>query len=322
MISRKSCSLIHASLAMSALLCFSRIAVAETDAERAASLYQQGNAAVERSQWGEAEAAYREAWKLAHTFDVAANLGLVELRLGNHRAAAEFLAYSMRMAPPSSKPAQRQRTQQLFDEAKVKVGTVRVKLNVEGADVSVDGAPIAADDVQHEVFVDPGRHVIEAGSAGYQVGRMAFEVSAGKATEVALTLVPVPAERRSLVPAFVMGGVGAAALAGGIGLVVIGGMKGSSAQSQYNALIKAGQSCVTGASNHDASCNQLSTTASTGDTMHDVGVGLLIGAGAAAVGAVVYAVWPKARPGTQTGALSVAPAVSPTAAGLSFSGTF
>ena len=81
---------------------------------------------------------------------------------------------------------------------------------------------------------------------------------------------------------------------------------------------------MTGASNQDAGCAGLSSTASLGDAMHDAGVGLMIGAGAAAIGAVGYALWPQARPGTpQAGSLHVAPAGSAgSGAGVIFSGTF
>ena len=43
------------------------------------------------------------AWRKKPTYDVAANLGSVELRLGKVRDAAEHLAFSVREYPPSGR---------------------------------------------------------------------------------------------------------------------------------------------------------------------------------------------------------------------------
>lgn len=237
-------SLTLALLVASALLCVSRTGLAETDTERAARLYQQGNAAFEQKQWAEAEAAYLGAWNIAHTFDVAANLGVVEMHLGKHRAAAEFLAYSARTAPPSSKPAQRQRTQQLLDEAKAKVGTVHVKLSGPSATASIDGTVIATEDLGNDLFVDPGKHVLEASGAGSAPARVSFDVGAGEEKDVALALVPLPPERRSIVPLVVLATASAAALGVGIGTTVVSNAKSSDADTQRTAILNAGGQCV------------------------------------------------------------------------------
>ena len=71
---------------------------------QAASFYQQGNVEFEKKNWPGAEAAYLKAWAITRTFDVAVNLGEVEFHLGKMRDAVEYLSYSLRTAPPSSKP--------------------------------------------------------------------------------------------------------------------------------------------------------------------------------------------------------------------------
>jgi hypothetical protein len=308
--------------ALVAAFSFEMSAAAETDSERAARLYQKGNAAVEQKNWSEAEAAYREAWKLARTFDVAANLGLVELRLGNYRAAAEFLAYSIRNVPPSSKPAQRQRTQQLFDEARAKVGAVRVKASVPDAVVSIDGARITPDDVAFDVFIDPGTHTLEAQRDGYQSARTTVELKAGEAKEAPLTLAPLPPERRSVVPGAVLGSVAGAALVTGIGLFVAGRSKGASGASERDAILKVHHSCVTAAANYDPRCPDVESTATAANTFQKAGVGLMVGAGVAAIGTVIFFVLPASSASARSGGLRVSPALSPSLGGLVFSGAF
>ena len=54
---------------------------------------------------------------------------------------------------------------------------------------------------------------------------------------------------------------------------------------------------MTGASNDDSRCGSLQSTAATSNTLQRAGVGLLIGAGAAAAGALLYFTLPLSSPG-------------------------
>ena len=69
--------------------------------------------------------------------------------------------------------------------------------------------------LDEEVFVEPGAVTVGASAAGYDAALRTVSIAKGASADVALTLT-VP--RRSLVPAFVTGGAGAAALVTGIGL--------------------------------------------------------------------------------------------------------
>jgi hypothetical protein len=292
--------------------------------DQAAQHYQRGNAAFEQKKWPEAEEAYLKAWQLSRTFDVAANLGLVELRLGKMRQAAEYLAYSLRNAPPSSKPAQREATQRFLDEAKAKIGVVRLRLNVSGARVSVNGHPAVLDSPPYEVFADPGAATIEAKSDGYEDTRTTVQVKAGSTQELNLTLVEVKPASRSAVPGIILGGAGVALLGAGIGLIVDAKGKTDSSNDLAKSIRDAGHSCVANASNFDARCTTLEETSSAG-SMHDrVGIGLMIGGGALAAAAGAYFLWPASKAADTHAARSttVMPLVSATGAGLVWSGAF
>jgi hypothetical protein len=78
-----------------------------------------------------------------------------------------------------------------------------------------------------------------------------------------------------------------------------------------------------GAANYDPRCSDLESTSRTSDTLDRAGVGLLIGAGAAAVASVLYFVWPASKStAPTTGAIRVVPAVSAGGGRVLFSGTF
>jgi PEGA domain len=331
------------------------------DVKRARESFLLGDKLYTDQKWTEAEAAFLTAWSLNPTFDVASNLGNTQFKLGKFRDAAEHLAFALRHWPLIGPVARRQHAQEKLRAAKSHVGTITVKVNVEHAAVSVDGKAIGKAPLDLEIFVEPGRHAIEARLEEHDPVSQAVELAAGASTNVSLSLAktvvpapvvkgqetdagtkkdvppepvpvplppPVPETRyapppRSLVPGFVVGGVGVAALATGVGLFVAGVSKGSSAQSHYDAILKAGNSCVPAAGNFDPSCAQLSGISSTGDTLHNAGVGLMIGGSAAVAAGIVYVVWPQARGATpQAGSVSIAPMASATHAGLIFSSTF
>ncbi|WP_437620924.1 hypothetical protein [Sorangium sp. So ce1151] len=142
---------------------------ARGDNARAAQLYRQGNEAFKQKRWSDAELLYLKAWALVRSFDIAANLGEVQLQLKKPRSAAAFLAFGLRTAPPSAKPEQIARMRHFLDEAKAQVGTLRVRVkNVADAEVFVDGERMADAEVKHEVYLEPGLHVLVLRRAGYE----------------------------------------------------------------------------------------------------------------------------------------------------------
>lgn len=201
---------------------------AKTGAEDPQRLYQQGVEAYKRGDVRGAEPLFLKAWALAKTYDVAANLGVVELELKKYREAAELLAFSARNATPSVKPAQRDSTRQALEEAKKHLLTVRVSVNVDGAALSVDGVAVAAELRGPELFLTPGKHVIEATAEKHEPAKASVDGSEGSSVEVTLALkekveVPVvptatatatvtPPPAPSLVPAYVALGAGVAGL--------------------------------------------------------------------------------------------------------------
>ncbi len=255
---------------------------------------------------------------MRHTFDIAGNLGDCELHVGQPREAADHLAYALKNLPAGVSPEQTDALKRMLKEAQAQIGTLRVTVNFPGAQVFVDGR--AVDAPSSEVFVEPGARTVEARLAGYDPARRTLDVRAGASEAVDLMLV---APKRSVVPGALLGGVAGAALVAGIGVFAAGRSKLSSAQGLYDTISKARNSCVTGASNYDPRCGDLQSTASTSNALQRAGVGLWIGAGAAAAGTLLYFTLPSSGPGKPSSdTLKVAPALSPAATGLVLSGTF
>src|SRR5690349_768840 len=67
--------------------------------DKARALYMEGIKAADAKNWAAAHTAFLEAWKQSEHYQIAANLGSMEIKLGRYRDAAEHLAVYLRKAP-------------------------------------------------------------------------------------------------------------------------------------------------------------------------------------------------------------------------------
>lgn len=151
-------------------------------------LMNEGGAHEERGDLERARASYLAAWKLEKSYRVAAWLGDVEARLGRHRDAAEHLAVYARLAPAGDPGGAGYRER--YAEARARVGAIVVAA-AGGAELRVDGRPVGVAPLLDPVFVEPGRHVLEA-QLGEHQARAEVELAAGQEKAVALPLGEAP----------------------------------------------------------------------------------------------------------------------------------
>jgi hypothetical protein len=325
--------------------------------KRAEALFNQGVRLYSRTDWRGAEAAFRAAWALNPTFDVAYNLGSAEYQLKKYPEAAEHLAYALRHFPLIGAVASLRTTaQQRLRDAQAMIGTLTVTVSVSGAEVLVDGKPVGKAPLEGELFVAPGKHRVEARLAGYETASRQLQAWKGSAETVALVLpasrppvnatppevanpaqqpagrskrpmlakgsrapIEPPAEPRSAVPAIVLGGVAVAGLAGGITFTVMSNRARSESHRLQSQIDAAGARC--GADADPATCRELSDALSRTDTFRSLAVGGFIGAGAGAIAATTYLLWPASRAGV-SGGVRFAPVASPGGGGIVALGSF
>lgn len=160
-------------------------------AERAAALYREGNTLYDQNKYVEAEARYQAAWDIQRSFDVAGNLGNVELVVKQPRDAAEHLSYAIEIFPLGEKPSKKAFLESRLTEARAQVGALKIDVNVEGAEVLVDGRVVGRSPLQGEVFVDPGSRVIEARRGADQT-KSSVLVEKGSTQHVSLSMAAGP----------------------------------------------------------------------------------------------------------------------------------
>lgn len=294
--------------------------------DHADDLFKQAGAAIDVGRLADAERMLREAWSLKQTHDIAGNLGLVLVKLGKLGEGVQHITWALRHMPPSESDNARRALQEELARARPQLGALRIRVNVAGAEVAVNGRRAGAAPIADEVFAEPGRVTVVASREGYVAATQTVTVlKGGDAREVVLTLVPAggPAQRRSAVPGVVLASVAGAALIAGAGIFAAGHAKGSHAGELHAAILAAGHACAQGFRNYDSRCGDVQSAASTANTFQKAGAGLMIVAGAAAAGTVVYFLLPqpKASADKRSG-LQLGPMMAPSTGGLVFSGKF
>jgi hypothetical protein len=157
--------------------------------QQADDLFKKGKDLYQRGKLREAYEAYRDAWKLKQSYDIAANLANTELQLGMEIEAAEHLAFCIRNFPATGDKAQIDRVRAQFEAVRKELGALVVRANIEGAELFVDGVSVGRAPLGREVFVKPGAHVVEAKLPGYAPTKQEVVATLGPAQEVALVLM-------------------------------------------------------------------------------------------------------------------------------------
>jgi hypothetical protein len=312
-------------------------------------LFDRGTGFYLKAQWREAEAAFQTAWDLKKSYDIAGNLGEVELKLGQARDATEHLSYSLQHFPATGKEAHRNKLQQLFEQARKEVVTLRVRVNIDGAQVLVNGRLVGQSPLAEDIYVDSGRTMLEARLAGHETATQAIESAKGWSEETTLVLKPMPqgdggvgrgtpdgpGDAPETSPGFFDGKSLPLIIAGAgvtVGLLITGGVltaaangKGSDAAAQLDTLEQMALPC----SNAKITklCTEQRDTLRSQSTLANAAVAMFVVGGVAAGATAAYIFWPTgakraAAPPETSLNVRAAPAVGPGGGGLLLSGTF
>ncbi|WP_437838419.1 PEGA domain-containing protein [Sorangium sp. So ce1153] len=286
--------------------------------------------------------AYRTAWSLKQSYDIAANLANTEVQRGMKVEAAEHLAFCLRSFPATGNAAQHEQIRAQFRAVRKEVGSIVVKANVDGAEVSFDGTAMGRTPFRHEVFVKPGTIAVEARLAGHELARVTLEVPAGETNTADLTLLPLerpapPAPPpRAEAPAPVApegadtggprpevliagGAVAGAGVIAGVVFTVLANANASDAEERRDALARANaDSCPrTGGA---PECVELRSAYDARVNFTNAAFFSFVGAGAVGVGTLLYGLMTQPS-STQQARVRLTPLVGPSDVGLTVSGT-
>jgi tetratricopeptide (TPR) repeat protein len=288
------------------------------DSDRANLLFKKGKVAFNDGKFDDALRIYSEAWRLKQSPDIAANLAQTESELGKHRDAAEHFAFALAHLLPSTTDEQKKALADGLTLEKKEVGTLHVTLEPAEASLSIDDSPVTLPP-SGDLFVAPGEHRCSVTREGYAASQQAVRVSKGASQVLWIRLAPAgstaavvptpgasnlaPARdegppkldgstQRSLVPAFIGGGLVVAGAAVGVAFM----LSANSSQADANQ-IKAelsGQNPCGADTPFASKCSALHDKNSSIDSARRVEVVGFTAAGVAAVGTALYLLWPRA----------------------------
>lgn len=287
-------------------------------AERAKQFFDEGNALYDQGKLKEAEAAYQSAWNAHRSHYIAANLGNVEMLVGQHCDALEHLTFARDDFPPIGKPEDKQRLIARLEEEQHKVGFLEVTVDVAGAEVRVDGKPVGRSPL-NKTCVEPGTRTVEALRAGYDGEPKTIRIKAKSRHLITLHLTPKP---RSFfagknAPLLVAGSaLTIAGLGLGIGTAIDANAKSKEKEGIQEKLVP-GQ-----CKNAQPLCDDLDTTLRTIDTSTNLSIAGFTVAGAAAVATSVYLLWPSSAPDDADSTLTLSPILTGEVGGLLINGQF
>jgi hypothetical protein len=160
----------------------------------AEALFQRARALHREKKWSEARDAYDRAWQIQKSFQVAANLALVELRLGRARDAAEHLSFALAHLPPNDPKIDEAKThlEQMLKEATAQVGTLELTVDRQRATIFIDGSPVGSAPLGNPIYVETGRHVLHVEPDG-NAPRITRELKVQPGVVYQVTLSSTPA---------------------------------------------------------------------------------------------------------------------------------
>ncbi len=321
---------------------------------RARELYKEGVAAQQRQDWRGAQRAFSQAWALTQHYQIAGNLGAVELELGRYRDAAGHLDYALRqMRADSTQSAETvAEVARLLELAKRHVAVIRLEARLFGTpctdvELWVDGDRLGP--IPPTLYLEPGERTLELRGPGVTSGARSIEAWAGVEQTLVVPLrlegPTAPAAADSARPEAARGEraggrpwwpvvVGGAVAVSAAGLAIGAGLAADAAGGDAVELadrlderlptVEAEVICSAPNQELEADCAAWRDARSTSGSWWSVTAGASVVAGAAAVATTLYLLWPDAETEPPLGeqAVLLVPWGGYSAGGLLLSGSF
>ena len=133
---------------------------------------------------------FREANRLSPHWRVRYNLGQVHFQMGEYAdAIREFRGY-LKEGGSEIDPERRASVEQYVAQLRVRIGSISVEANVEGAQVQINGEDVGETPLDPHI-VNIGRHRVVVEAEGYQRQEKLVQVTADGTEELKFQLQPI-----------------------------------------------------------------------------------------------------------------------------------
>jgi hypothetical protein len=163
--------------------------------EKSRAAFRRGVLQLRSEDWAGARASFEEAWALFQHPSILLNLGIAHLRTGDPVLAEQDLVRFL-SEDPGAASDELAAARETLNEARSKIGTVRVVVAPASARVVVDksAVPVRTSDRGDggvaEARVAAGKHAIVVSADGYRERTVAVDVAGKTDTEAKIALTP------------------------------------------------------------------------------------------------------------------------------------
>ena len=171
--------------------------------QRARVHYDRGLQLVSEEAYSAALLEFERAYELSPSYKILYNLGSIHVFLNEFAAALGAYERYLEEGGERIPAARRAEVRKEIRALTVRVGVIRIEINIEGAEVRVDNRIVGTSPLSEPVRVDPGRHRVEASKQGFVAASRVVTVVGSDVLAVALKLEEpeTRVERRTIVVA-------------------------------------------------------------------------------------------------------------------------
>ncbi|NUO52885.1 MAG: hypothetical protein HOV80_28910 [Polyangiaceae bacterium] len=127
--------------------------------------YEAGVKAFDGGQFEDARVAFLEAYMLTQAPGILLNLGVSELKTNRPVEGGNHLLKFLREYA-DAKPEEKTSAQASIEECKRRAALISIKVDISGADVTIDGTSVGRSPLADPIFVEPGARAVVATGAG------------------------------------------------------------------------------------------------------------------------------------------------------------
>jgi PEGA domain len=154
--------------------------------KKARELWYRGVDAFRNGRYEEARQAFSDCYTLMPKSDVLRNLSISEIQSGHYVAAARHLT---QLLSGADLPADvREEATRRLAQAEAQIGKLNFTVDVPGAVVSIDGAPIGRTPLEGGWYIEPGQHEVSVSKPGYPNEPRQIYALAGVAIPITVSL--------------------------------------------------------------------------------------------------------------------------------------
>ncbi|HTM45250.1 MAG TPA: PEGA domain-containing protein [Polyangiaceae bacterium] len=297
--------------------------------------FDEGVSAYDNKDYEAARVAFAQAYALEPLPELLINLGHAELKTGRNVEGCRHIAKALREAEIGL--GERRAAEHALENAEHFVARIKVAVNLDGADLVIDGQDIAASPMIYPWYLEPGEHRVRASKEGFQSDDQVVTITKGQLKTVRLNLLrpgevltnlatptqpPVDdsSHRRSMIPVWIGGGLSVAGIATGVVFTVIAANHRSDRNAKLDDL--SGSAPCGQGSGTVTTCNQiqqLDKTARRDQTIGFIGFGV---GGAALLGTITYVLLTPSGSSESSASIRLTPVIGPQISALNLSGAF